>query len=130
MRKKIPILFSILLSLTCNKCFGLRAYQEKIYQKAWCLAQGGLTEVLLPDKTRVDCVLPDYAIEFDFADKWAEAIGQSLYYAHMTNKIPGIVLIMENEAKDCKYLNRLQKVASKYGIRLWVITQEYIKTYK
>lgn len=130
MRKKLTLIFSIFLLTSANTCYGARACREKVYQKAWCDKQGGKTEALLPDKTRIDCILPNYAIEFDFADKWAEAIGQSLYYGYMTNKIPGIVLIMENKEKDCKYLNRLQKVANKYNIHVWTINQDYLNKCK
>ena len=35
--------------------------------------------------TSIDCLTSDYTVEFDFAPKWAESMGQSLYYANMTN---------------------------------------------
>jgi len=47
----------------------------------------------LPDKSRIDCLTKDYAIEYDFSDKWAEAIGQSLHYGLIARKKPGVVLI-------------------------------------
>ena len=84
---------------------------EKDYQDAWCRANGGSLEVVLYDKARVDCVTPDYAIEFDFAKKWGESIGQALYYGTVLNKKPGIVLIMEEGVKDKKYLDRVATVA-------------------
>ncbi len=67
---------------------------ERDYQKAWCDAHSGTMEVVLPDKTRIDCLTETHAIEFDFAPKWAEAIGQSLHYAAVAGKRPGVVLIM------------------------------------
>ena len=75
----------------------------------------------MPDKARVDCVTKTHAIEFDFASKWAESIGQSLYYAEVLNKTPGIVLIVEDEIKDQKYINRVRSIAKKYCIDLWTI---------
>lgn len=51
-------------------------------------------EFILPDKTRVDC-LTDYATEFDYCEKWAEGVGQALYYSAMTGKPPAITLICE-----------------------------------
>lgn len=101
---------------------GKHLHLEKVYQDSWCRANGGELEVLLNDKTRVDCVTPDYAIEFDFAKKWAESIGQSLHYGMVLNKKPGIVLIMENGDKDKKYLNRVGIVAQRNHIALWTIT--------
>lgn len=83
-------------------------YPEKYYQAQWCNARGGQLEYRLNDKTRIDCLLPNMAVEFDFAPKWHECIGQALYYAQKTNRIPACVLIMENGDKDLKYLKRLR----------------------
>ncbi len=33
-----------------------REHPEKWYQEKWCRQQGGEIEVVLPDKTRCDCV--------------------------------------------------------------------------
>lgn len=107
--------------------FAQRKYREKVYQNLWCKNYGGLSEYVLFDNTRVDCLLQNYAVEFDFANKWAEAIGQSLYYSIITRKRAGVVLIMENEECDEKYLARLKKVAKIYGITVWTVTSKYIE---
>lgn len=83
-------------------------HPEKAYQVKWCSTRQGITEYRLNDKTRIDCLLPDMAVEFDFANKWAECIGQALYYGQRTNRTPACVLIMENPEKDQKYLRRLR----------------------
>ena len=83
-----------------------REHYESWYQNIWCAANNGLTEVVLEDLTRCDCVTATHAIEFDFGDNWAEAIGQSLHYANLTGKKPGIVLIIETES-DEKYWDRI-----------------------
>lgn len=95
---------------------------ERDYQMEWCEQAGGVIEHRLPDRTRVDCLLDDYAIEFDFAKKWAEAIGQSLYYSMMTERNPGIVLILK-ESNDQKYLDRMIKVIEEknLNIKVWTI---------
>lgn len=36
-------------------------------------------EYVLPDRTRVDCLTDEYAIEIEFAENWAESIGQAMY---------------------------------------------------
>jgi len=72
---------------------------EKHYQAEWCDAQQGVTEYVLPDKTRCDCLTDDHSVEFDFGKKWAESIGQSLYYSLQTGKRAGIVLILETPAE-------------------------------
>ena len=102
-------------------------YFEKDYQRVWCNAHCGSMEVILPDKARVDCVTKTHAIEFDFAPKWAESIGQALYYGRVLHKTPGIVLIIENAEKDQKYVNRVKAVAEIYGITLWTMTPNEMK---
>ena len=100
MVKVIAILCLIFLPATVHG----REHPEKWYQEKWCGARGGQMEVVLPDRTRVDCLLPDYAVEVDFASKWAECAGQSLHYSRMTRRPPGCVLIIER-GKDNKYSN-------------------------
>ena len=125
MQKFISIALIILFTgmahaATCKS----HKYYEKDYQRVWCSASGGTTEYVLPDKARVDCVTETHAIEFDVAQKWAESIGQSLYYGKKLNKQPGIVLIVENGTKDAKYINRLKTVAEDSNISLWFMTPD------
>jgi hypothetical protein len=97
-----------------------RAHLEKWYQEKWCKEHGGEVEVIMPDKTRCDCLTKTHAIEFDFGTKWAEAIGQALYYGLQTGKKPGVVLILENE-KDLKFWIRLNTTIEhfKLPIEAW-----------
>jgi len=93
-------------------------YPEKYYQDIWCKEQKGQTEVKLIDDTRIDCLTKTHAIEFDFASKWAEAIGQSLHYSNMTKRNAGIVLIIE-KSDDYKYFNKIKPLCEKHQITLW-----------
>lgn len=92
-----------------------RLHPERWYQEQWCKDAGGQAEVRLPDGTRCDCLTDTHAIEFDFGNKWAESIGQALYYGIQTGKKPGVVLILESQ-KDYKYWIRLNTVIQHYGI--------------
>ena len=96
------------------------ANTERYYQNKWCTM--GKVEVRLSDKTRVDCLTDDFAIEFDFAHKWAEAVGQSLHYSFMTNRRPGIVLIMKSD-NDMKYWKRMNNIIWDYRlpINVWMM---------
>lgn len=82
---------------------------EAYYVEQWCTPSFGKKEFRLWDMTRVDCLTKDYAIEFDFAKKWAESIGQSLYYAEITHKKPAVVLILTSLA-DMRYVKRVERV--------------------
>lgn len=96
---------------------------ERDYQKAWCDAHGGKMEVTMPDNTRADCVTATHAIEFDFAPKWAEAIGQSLHYAALTGKQAGVVLIMA--PGDEKFRSRFLTTTASFCLRidLWEVSK-------
>ena len=61
------------------------------------------------------CDNGEYAIEFDFADKWAEAIAQSLHYALVTGKKAGVVLIVENEGEG-RFWDRMNAVIENYNL--------------
>jgi len=125
MKKKLFLIISILYCVLFSSIvFAKHIYREKIYQNYWAVHNGGLyTEYILPDKTRVDIITDEYAIEVDFAQKWAEAVGQSLYYADITGLKPGIVLIIEN-VNEYRFLFRIQVLTKKYGIKLWIIKPE------
>ena len=116
--KRLALIFIILF--ISSPLYAAHIQKEKYYQDKWCKANNGVTEYVLDDKTRVDCLTDEYAIEFDFSYKWPESIGQALYYAIRTGKLPGVVLIMENIG-DGRYLERLEVVAIKYGIRIWTM---------
>jgi hypothetical protein len=94
-----------------------RLHPEKYYQAKWCYEQGGQAEVVLRDRTRCDCLTATHAIEFDFANKWAEGIGQALHYARLTGKRAGLVLILERP-KDRKYLEHVMGVVRWHGLAL------------
>lgn len=55
--------------------YAVHQHSESSYQHAWCSAHKGIEEYENKDKTRVDCLTNYNAVEFDFANKWHEAIG-------------------------------------------------------
>lgn len=80
--------------------------RERDYRDRHC---AGIAEYRLPDRSRVDCLTDHRAIEYDFAGKWHEAIGQALGYAMMTSRRAGIVLIVRSE-KDERHWEKLNAV--------------------
>lgn len=99
---------------------------EVDYQNAWCEAHGGIKtndsfEYVLPDRTRVDCLTMTHAIEFDFAHKWAEAIGQSLHYGRVTGSHAGIVLIVGPD--EYRFVSKLFQIVIDYklDIHIWLV---------
>ena len=114
----MKLLLILLLAISVVGCSSKASakHNEKYYQTILCNELDGKMEVVLEDTTRVDCLTDEYAIEVDFAKKWAESIGQSLYYAEMTGKKPTVALIIGT--KDNKYLSRLKLIADKYDIKI------------
>lgn len=104
-------------------------FPEKYYQNLWCSKWHGKQEVLLKDFTRIDCETKNYVVEFDFAKKWAESIGQSLHYGRMTGKNPAIILIIE-QPKDFVYYRRIKPLCNQYGITLWYMKSPEYKKFK
>lgn len=81
---------------------------------------GARTEVRLPDAARVDLLTDTEAIEVDYAKKWAEAIGQSLYYGLATGKKPAIILLTRDTNRDRKAIFRCTAVCQRYAIHLYI----------
>ena len=100
-------------------------HNEESYQKAWCDACGGIMEYENKDKTRVDCLTQKEAVEFDFANKWHESIGQALHYGIMTGKKPMVVLILENQ-EQMKYYERVKRIAKKYRMKVSYVTNDIL----
>lgn len=95
--------------------------KEADYVNAYCK---GIIEYQLPDRTRVDCLTDEYAIEYDWAKKWAESIGQALYYSKMTGKKPAVAIIIKNPEERI-YIDRIRKVDS--NIKIFEIKSEDYK---
>jgi len=95
-------------------------WREADFVDAHC--QGEIEHVLV-DKTRVDCLTDTHAIEYDWGKKWAESLGQALFYSAMTGKKAGIVLIVNPKSKE-RFLKRLNKAISDndLDVDVWTIT--------
>jgi hypothetical protein len=105
MMKKLILLPLFLVALQAE-AKDQDAFYEADYVNLYCK---GEIEFKLPDKTRIDCLTETHAIEYDYSYKWAEAIGQSLYYSAATGKKAGVVLII-NPVHEGRYLKRFKAV--------------------
>jgi len=118
--------FALVTALPDHSAHSKNLYKESEYQRLWCSRAGGRAEYVLPDRTRVDCLTDEYAVEVDFAPKWAEAIGQALYYASVTGKTPAVLLIIESPT-DARYLLRLERVSTTTKFHIMTITPAYLR---
>jgi hypothetical protein len=118
MKRLLILIILLLISALC--CGQLTKQRESYYQNLFAERIHGQKEVLLDDKTRVDVLTDTFAIEVDFADKWSQSVGQSIYYAEKLHKKAGIVLVI-NGLEDDRFIQRLMMVAIKHDITVWVI---------
>ena len=75
-------------------------------------------------------VTETHAIEVEFAPKWTEGLGQSLWYSFQTNKKAGIVLIIEDK-KDERFLIKLRSLIAHRKIKdvkIWTISKAGVIT--
>lgn len=110
----IALLLLVLLALV-----GRSEAAEADYVIEWCERHGGRVEVINDDRTRVDCVTYYHAIEFDYAEKWTEAITQALHYAIQTGMQPGVVLILRDPS-DVRYVERAANVIARYSLPIYL----------
>ena len=100
--------------------FGTERYWQDIVHEV----TGGEKEYRLDDGTRVDLLLREYACEIDWSNKWAEGIGQAIYYSKKTGKEPLVLLLVKKDGWE-KYRDRVVFC----GVRCWVFdtrTEEWI----
>ena len=107
--------------LSCNIAFAKHLHHEDYYQKLDCYNKGGIVEYKLQDKTRIDCLLEDEAIEYDFANKWYECIGQALYYSMKTQRQGVCILIVEKQ-DDNKYVDKAIQTIEYWRINIKIKT--------
>jgi len=101
-------------------------HSESSYQHAWCSMHQGIEEFENKDKTRVDCLTSTHAVEFDFANKWAESIGQALHYQRMTGKRAKVVLILEKPKKQMVYFTRVQELGKIHNFDVEFVTPQIL----
>lgn len=104
-------LFAVLLASTQSF-----AKDEKAMQKRYCAGMD--KEYRVTSGGRGDCLSAEYAIEVDYADMWAQAVGQSLYYAQQTGRKPGIILLCESSATEVEGLCRSYVYRLSYALQL------------
>lgn len=76
------------------------------------------SEVRMWDGTRVDLLNDEYAFEVDFARKWAEGVGQAVYYGQLTGKKPGLILLAQKN--EARFVYRAQTTAARAGVKVFV----------
>ena len=82
---------------------------------------GAKVEAVLWDRSRVDVLTSTMAMEFDWARKWKEGVGQAAFYAAMTDR-QGVVVLLLKDGLNTRNKVRLfrARVAAKHAdVWLW-----------
>ncbi len=96
---------------------------EKSFVQMLAHEYGADSEVRLWDGTRADLVGESWVAEVDFEEKWAEAIGQALYYGLVCGKKPRIILLVKKSTRPSQHVYRCQTVvASIPNLKLLIYT--------
>jgi hypothetical protein len=125
--KKILLLLFVLLLSTASTCSNRKIHFKKIFSQ---YINGKIDVPLDISKSFiVDIVSDTFAIDVEFAPRWAMSIGHSLYGATKLNKKAGILLITyKNNANE--YLPILMPIANKYNITVWTMNYYGKSTWK
>ena len=83
--------------------------REDFYNKQYCAELGGMYssyhENTGATNAFIDCETEDTVWEGEWTDKAYEAVGQSLWYASITGKTPGIIFYVKKKNQQ-KYIDR------------------------
>ena len=79
----------------------------------------GISQFTTKDRTYVDCLTEEYAVETEYDYNWKEAVGQSLHYAETTDRKAAILLIQRSSSKK-NYLSELNRVIQKFNLPIKV----------
>lgn len=97
---------ALALLLLITPLHGKETLPERWYQQQVAAKLGGKMEAKV-DNGRVDVLTATHAIEVEFAPKWKQSVGQSLWYSLQTNKPAAVVLIITDEKRDRPHVIRL-----------------------
>ena len=116
MKKLILVLLILFVLISCtNKKM---EYKKKIYTTYFANAIEGTLD------KEVDIMTKDYFIYITFANDYKKTIKKTLKYSKKTDKIPGIVFIIEN-GLDAKLVSPFLNEVKNTNIRVWVITSSF-----
>jgi hypothetical protein len=105
------------------------AQDERYWQQHYCA--GMEFKKLVPSGGKVDCLGEELALEITWADAWAKALGQALYYAAATNRKPAIVLLCAGPQEECQDSVSRIKLALKFvngPVAVWLCSIEEHRT--
>ena len=93
--------------------------KEDFYNKKYCAELGGVNESYHKNtgatSAKIDCETDTVVWEGEWTHKAYEGVGQALWYASITGKIPGIIFYVK-KANQQKYIDRAILTFESLGI--------------
>jgi len=102
-----------------------KTFHENDFNAPIAKLLGAKSEVKLKNGIRVDCMTDTFAYEVEWGKKLYEGIGQSLTYAHFTRKLPGVIVLLGDDA-DRKRFDLLKEVME--GLDMEILVYKVNKT--
>ena len=92
---------------------------ETYYTQAIAQAHGWQAEITTPAGTRCDIVVPgQFAIEVDWAGKWAECYGQAVHYGDELGLEP-VMLFLTGKGESPADIERGALLGQRHGVQVW-----------
>jgi len=118
--KRYSLTLVVVLLVAAGARHARRADNE-LYWEAIIAAQlHAEAEHRLPCGARVDLLTPTAAIEIDWPKKWAEGVGQALYYGAQTNRRAVVLYLVSDPVAEARYLDRARVAADAGGVEIWL----------
>ncbi len=112
---KFFVTLAMVLLVTSTSFANEREQVERLAEK-----YNAKTEVVMWDRTRVDLLNKTHAIEVDWSHKYSEGIGQAIYYAAITGKQPGLILLVKDLSKEQRFIYRAQIACNASGVDMYI----------
>jgi hypothetical protein len=112
----------LILTITlCSLSSVANAFErENFYNKKYCAELGGIYSSYHNNtgatNASIDCETEDTAWEGEWSYKAYEAVGQSLWYASITGKTPGIIFYVKKKNQQ-KYIDRAKLTFDSLNIK-------------
>ena len=68
----------------------------------------GIPQFTTKDRTYVDCLTDEYAVETEYDYNWKEAVGQSLHYAETTDRKASNIINTKKLIKEKLFIRAKQ----------------------
>lgn len=111
---------TLALACVCSSALASDTLDERSAVQQIAEKYEGAVEVRLWDNTRCDLLSATHAYEVDWAYNYAEGVGQAVYYGTLTDRKPGLILLVRDIQQEQRFIYRAQIACKAAGVDLFV----------